>query len=372
MGIFTILSPFSDELRMTTFNMDTVVQKNIISKIFAFFTKRVVYHGIFWFLFLVTLMLRDDNQLGFGLSLILEIVTVFFYAVIVYFNLLYLVPNYLNDKNFLYYCLFLVLSVLVLIPIRVFIQYFLLSDFPIIQNGIVSTINVVFLVTFIVAGFSTILKIISDWVKYQRDRRELQTQNMQSELKFLKSQINPHFLFNTLNNLYALTLKKSDKAPEIVIKLSEMMRYMLYECNEKRVLLSKEVSYIRNYLDLERLRQGKNVNIDFKIKGHVTDQKIAPLMFIPFLENSFKHGLNNQISQGYVTINMEINEKTVDFFIENSKAEKLPAIEHRRSGGIGLVNVRRRLNLLYPNHYNLDIKDNPNTYTVNLKLDLNV
>ncbi len=193
---------------------------------------------------------------------------------------------------------------------------------------------------------------------------------MQSELKFLKSQINPHFLFNTLNNLYALTLKKSDKAPEIVIKLSEMMRYMLYECNEKRVLLSKEVSYIRNYLDLERLRQGPNVEINFDVVGNVADQKIAPLMFIPFLENSFKHGLNSQISKGFVNIKLEVNEQHVDFFIENSKAEKLPTIEHRRSGGIGLVNVRRRLNLLYPEHYDLDIKDNPTTYAVNLKLDL--
>ena len=249
-------------------------------------------------------------------------------------------------------------------------MYFLLTYFPEMQNALILNQSTIFLVTFIIAGTSTILKIISDWVRYQRDRRELQTQNMQSELKFLKSQINPHFLFNTLNNLYALTLKKSDKAPEIVIKLSEMMRYMLYECNEKKVLLSKEVSYIRNYLDLERLRQAKNFEIDFEVKGYVADQKIAPLMFIPFLENSFKHGLNNQISQGFVNIKMEVDEQSVDFYIENSKVEKLPAIEHRRSGGIGLVNVRRRLNLLYPNHYNLDIKDNPNTYVVNLKLDL--
>ena len=121
-----------------------------------------------------------------------------------------------------------------------------------------------------------------DWARQLRERQVLQTQTMQSELRFLKSQINPHFLFNTLNNLYALTLKKSDKAPEIVIKLSEMMRYMLYDCNEKRVPLSKEVKYIKNYLDLEGLRQGKNVTINFETEGSITDQKIAPLLFIPF------------------------------------------------------------------------------------------
>jgi two-component system, LytTR family, sensor kinase len=351
--------------------MDSIVQKNIASKIFAFLSKRIVYHTIFWLIFLGTLVGMDNKEeMSVAYSLLVEVINIFFFGVIVYFNLLFLIPRYLNDKSFLLYCFFLVFSILVLTPIKILILYFLLTDFPESQNSLIVNFHLIFLLTFIIAGSSTILKIISDWVRYQRDRRELQTQTMQSELKFLKSQINPHFLFNTLNNLYALTLKKSDKAPEIVIKLSEMMRYMLYECNEKRVLLSKEVSYIRNYLDLEKLRQAKNFEITFEVKGHITDQKIAPLMFIPFLENSFKHGLNNQISQGFVSIKMDVKEQSVDFFIENSKAEKLPAIEHRLSGGIGLVNVHRRLNLLYPDHYYLDIKDNPNTYVVNLKLDL--
>ncbi|MFT5168081.1 MAG: two-component system LytT family sensor kinase [Saprospiraceae bacterium] len=353
--------------------MASLVQKIIASKVYAFLSRRMVYHSIFWLIFLGTLVNMDNrDEMSVAYSFLVEIINTSFFALIVYFNLFYLIPRYLNDKSFLLYCLVLVFSILVLTPIKILILYFVLIDYPETQESLIVNFNLMFLLAFIIVGSSTILKIISDWVRYQRDRRELQTQTMQSELKFLKSQINPHFLFNTLNNLYALTLKKSDKAPEIVIKLSEMMRYMLYECNEKRVLLSKEVSYIRNYLDLERLRQAKNFEINFEVKGHVTDQKIAPLMFIPFLENSFKHGLNNQISQGFVAIKMEVNERSVDFFIENSKAEKLPAIEHRRSGGIGLVNVRRRLNLLYPNHYYLDIKDNPNTYTVNLKLDLDI
>ena len=217
---------------------------------------------------------------------------------------------------------------------------------------------------------STVVKIISDWVKHQRERTELQTQTMQSELRFLKSQINPHFLFNTLNNLYALTLKKSDKAPEIVIKLSEMMRYMLYECNEKRVPLSKEVNYIQNYLDLEALRQGKDVEINFEVYGNVGNQMIAPLMFIPFLENSFKHGLNHHINQGYVDIRLDVETADVRLRIENSKPDSVPLPEHPRSGGIGLVNVRRRLNILYPEQYELNIENEPNSYAVDLKLNL--
>ncbi len=350
--------------------MSTAISNNIVPRVFRLLTKRVVYHGLLWLLLLVILLMIDSGDLGFGFTLVIEIVNVLFFAVVVYINLLILIPRYLNDKKFLLYCVMLIMGVVLVTPIKLFVLYFLYAPFPRLQENLLTNQHLFFISTFIIAGSSTIFKIISDWIRYQRDRRDLQTQTMQSELKFLKSQINPHFLFNTLNNLYALTLKKSDKAPEIVIKLSEMMRYMLYECNERRVLLSKEISYIRNYLDLERLRQGKNVEIDFVVKGYVTDQKVAPLMFIPFLENSFKHGLNNQISHGFVTIEMEVGERQVQFMIENSKPERLPVMEHRRSGGIGLVNVRRRLNLLYPDHYTLQIMDNPNTYAVELAIDL--
>jgi len=166
---------------------------------------------------------------------------------------------------------------------------------------------------------------MNDWLESQREKKELQSQTLQSELKFLKSQINPHFLFNTLNSLYALTLKKSDQAPEIVLKLSEMMRYMLYECNEREVPLSKEINYLKNYLELEKIRQGKKMEINFAMDGEVGHQKIAPLMFIPFVENSFKHGISNQISAGYVNILLEINQNEVTVTIENSKTASVPS-----------------------------------------------
>ena len=240
------------------------------------------------------------------------------------------------------------------------------------QEQLMINQNFFFVSNFLVAGASTIVKITGDWVRHQRERKELQTQTMQSELRFLKSQINPHFLFNTLNSLYALTLKKSEKAPEIVLKLSEMMRYMLYECNERAVLLSKEINYLRNYLDLERLRQAEHVDIRLEVVGEVGRHKIAPLMFIPFVENCFKHGLNHHIEQGFVDIKMLIEDDTLHLYIENSKPESLPRpTTTRRSGGIGLVNVRRRLDLLYPDAYELDIQVQPKTYAVSLTLALN-
>ena len=350
--------------------MDTAVKRNIRARVLDFLNTWWVLHGLFWMTMLILLVVWDTNTQGLGFAITVEFINVLFYAVVVYFNLFYLIPNYLTEKGFLTYCGLLILSVIIVTPIKVFVLFFLFSFVPEIQQQLINYNHWYFLTTFLVAGGSTVFSIVSDWIKYQRDRKELQTQTMQSELKFLKSQINPHFLFNTLNNLYALTLKKSDKAPEIVIKLSEMMRYMLYECNEKSVLLSKEVHYLRNYLDLEKLRQGKKVDISFEVNGEVSDQQIAPLMFIPFLENSFKHGLNNQIASGFVKIIMTVKNSEIDFFIENSKPDSLPTQLHKRSGGIGLVNVRRRLNLLYPGNYTLDIRDNPNTYAINLNIQL--
>ncbi|MEM1322689.1 MAG: histidine kinase [Bacteroidota bacterium] len=350
--------------------MDAAIRRTIRARIYDFFTTRIVYHTLFWAAMLLTLIMLDGSSKGMTFKIVRESLNIGFYGVVVYFNLFYLIPNYLSEKKFLLYCVLLIISVILITPIKIFVFYVLFKSFGEELNILRADQYWYFLASFLIVGSSTVFKIISDWVRYQRDRKDLQTQTMQSELKFLKSQINPHFLFNTLNNLYALTLKKSDKAPEIVIKLSEMMRYMLYECNEKRVLLNKEVNYIRNYLDLERLRQGKNVEINFEVSGQVTTQKIAPLMFIPFLENSFKHGLNNQISHGFVNIFLEVADQQVRMYIENSKPDTLPQQSHKRSGGIGLVNVRRRLNLLYPNQHELTIKDNPKTYGVQLEIEL--
>lgn len=331
---------------------------------------RVAYHLVFWLAALLLLLYFDDSVSSSSARLFNELVNTGFYAVIVYFNLFYLIPNYLTRKRFGTYLVLLLLATFILTPLRVIFFYFRFQSEPHLQQGLLGNLDLYFVLTFTVGGLSTVLQIVTDWFRQLREKQELETQTMQSELRFLKSQINPHFLFNTLNNLYALTLKKSDKAPEIVIKLSEMMRYMLYECNEKRVPLKKEVNYLKNYLDLERLRQHDNIRINFHVEGQISDQQIAPLLLIPFLENSFKHGLNTQLKDGFVDIILLIDEKTVDFQIENSKGQTIASPDNRPSGGIGLVNVRRRLNLLYPDRYELRVSNNPNTFAVHLSIDL--
>lgn len=347
--------------------------RGYLNAVYRFFSQKKVYHTLFWTMLLLVLVANDLIMTDKTIAIAIEhgLIVVFVYALVVYLNLLYLIPNYLTKNQFWTYLGLLLLSILVITPIEALILYLIYSGNPEAQESVVINLNLYFIPPILIASGSTLFKIINDWVRDLREKQELEKRTMQSELRFLKSQINPHFLFNTLNSLYALTLKKSDNAPEIVIKLSEMMRYMLYECNEKQVLLSKEVNYLHNYLALEKLRQPKDIDIKFEVEGNVSHQMIAPLMFIPFLENSFKHGLSNNLSDGFVHIYLSVEGEDVLLRIENSKPEKLPMRDpKRKSGGIGLVNVKRRLNLLYPEQYSLNIEDNPKSYAIELGLKL--
>jgi len=355
--------PFNGCLNMKT--------RRLLDQIYRLLNRRAVYHTLFWMvLFGVMFGTGYQQGEGFWFTLSNELIWLLFFAVLVYFNLYYLIPNYLARHAFLYFGLLLVSCALVT-PIVVLTLYLKFYDRPLFRAGLIESQGSIFLGNFLVMLLSTALRVIMDWWRYQNEKQVLLTQTIQSELRFLKSQINPHFLFNTLNNLYALTLKKSDQAPEIVLKLSEIMRYMLYECNERRVLLTKEIQYIQNYLDLEKLRQPKEADIRFTTEGLISDQMVAPLLFVPFLENSFKHGLNHHLQGGgFVRLNLRVQGEDLEFSIENSKAENLPRQDHPRSGGIGLANVRQRLKILYPENHTLLVEDEPHRFVVTLMLKL--
>ena len=201
---------------------------------------------------------------------------------------------------------------------------------------------------------------------YQQTAKQLEKQKLEAELKLLKSQINPHFLFNTLNSLYVLALNNSQRTPAMIHKLSELMSYMLYESNQVEVLLEKEVEYIRNYIALEKIRYGDRIEITFNVNNHHDDLMIAPLLMLPFIENSFKHGVRNQLSNGWVFIELDIIDDEIVFKVENSKGGKLTEVQ----GGIGLSNVVKRLDYLYGDSYSLKIFDEQDTYMVVLKVGL--
>jgi two-component system, LytTR family, sensor kinase len=347
------------------------VTRTVLDRVYEFLSRRIVYHTLFWIVVYCALVALDFRQNGdFALAITNEMITLVFYMAIAYINLLYLIPN-LMARSVPIYLIMMVAACAVVTPIQVmalYIKFYGKIDF---QEALLEQQTSLLFGNISMALLSTVLRVIMDWWRYQQEKQELITRTMQSELRFLKSQINPHFLFNTLNNLYALTLKKSDQAPEIVLKLSEIMRYMLYECNEKQVLLSKEIHYMNNYLDLERLRLPKDAAVTFETRGRVADQMVAPLMFVPFVENSFKHGLNHHINGGgFVHIRLSVSGDDLEFQIENSKTEHLPQMAHPRSGGIGLANVRQRLHMLYPEAHELVIQNEPDRYIVTLHLSL--
>ncbi len=218
--------------------------------------------------------------------------------------------------------------------------------------------------------FFASVKLFEYWLADQKQNQELLQQKLESELKFLKSQIHPHFLFNTLNNLYALTLDKSDKAPEVVVKLSDLLSYMLYECNVPRVPLEKEINLLRDYLELEKMRYQSELKVDFDVQGRVNGKMIAPLLLIPFIENGFKHGLSKQIENPWINIHLEVEDYKLTFLVENNKPLVDKKDESGYSEGIGLKNVKRRLNLIYGDDYNLEVKDEHGVFNVLLELRL--
>jgi LytS/YehU family sensor histidine kinase len=187
-----------------------------------------------------------------------------------------------------------------------------------------------------------------------------------AELNFLKAQINPHFLFNTLNNLYYLAFTQSPNTTEVIAKLSQMMRYMIYDSNHSLVPLNKEIEYMQNYISLERLRLNNVIPIRFDVQGNPEEVRIAPLIFITFLENAFKHGVSNNKPDAWVNISVRLEGKDCIYQVENSKI----SLGGDAKSGIGLQNVRRRLELTYPGKYQLAINDQSDRYSIQLNLIL--
>jgi two-component system, LytTR family, sensor kinase len=216
----------------------------------------------------------------------------------------------------------------------------------------------------LLSGF---IKIAQEWFKTEKKRKELENQRLNAELAFLKSQVNPHFFFNTLNSIYALAHKKSDRTEEAILKLSEIMRYMIYESEVEVVSLTREVEYINHYIDLQKLRLSKNIDVQLNVSGETSGHTISPMLLIPFIENAFKHGIS-YTHKSYVHIQLIVNRNIIEFNITNSRHNK--AKSNDNDSGLGLENVTKRLNLLYAQKHSLHISESEKEYIVNLKIEL--
>lgn len=271
------------------------------------------------------------------------------------------IPNMIRNKNQrskLIPLLFLVLVPFLITSLFSFVTIAVGWEF---SHSI--TITYIIAITFSVLG--SFFRISENWIITEK----LAKQNLQSELALLKSQINPHFLFNTLNNIDSLIKSNKDKASEMLVKLSGIMRYMIYETNIDKVNLSNEINHIENYIDLQKIQFASTDFVSLSTEGKLNNILIAPMLFIPFVENAFKHCTNKAISNA-ISIKFSTENNIVNFKCVNVYDAKQPMSKDNASG-VGLNLVKRRLNLIYPGKYTLNIKNENNTYQVILSVDTN-
>lgn len=304
-----------------------------------------------------------------------------------YINYFFLAPRFLLKKKFTVY---LFLSLLSLVAMNIML-FNLIPDppvikiksmglgFPVSKEGFNmrkedfdfrirvwrSITTMPGLTYFLMGG---VFRLIVENVRKDELNNKILNKQKESELLQLRSQLSPHFLFNTLNSIYSLVRDKSIDAPHSIIALSELMRYMLYEANQDYVSLKSELNYIKNYISLQRLRTVDGKNIKLNISGDYGTKKIKPLIFITFIENAFKYGTNFK-GETYIEINFQIGDSTIHFFCKNLKGKGNGT--KNKDSGIGLENMKGRLELLYGNAYELNIDDSKDFFTVSLKLNLN-
>jgi len=329
---------------------------------------RIFQHVLFWSMSF--LILTNIFKVSAEIKRIDLIYTAIFHVpvfLIVYLNLRLLFPVFLEKgKYFLYGISVLVLTALgagfYIILFDSWIDYIFSGYYFIAYYGFFD-ISLYFVIYIFV---TSLLRLARGWFHLQ----EIEKEKTVAELKALKSQINPHFLFNSLNSIYSLARKNSSQVPEKVIQLSDLMRHIIYDSDVEFILLPKEIDMIRNYIELQNLRTPENEKIELEVTGEIEGKKVAPLIFLPFVENSFKHGLKSGAENPFVKIRIEVFENNLVFEIENSKG-KTTEIADSKYKGIGIENVKKRLGLIYPNQHSLNISDTENTFKVILQIKLN-
>jgi len=353
----------------------------------------IVVHILIWGVFGLAIFFYQPFLSGIDIPYqfwIKQIIVLGLLVVAFYINSLILVPRFLlKNHNQYYYFLIIVCMVVAIVFLTGWVDRALnlhqLFDAAFHKRGQEQALKhhgprqggrggVIDMLTIsvcaLVLGISTSMTTIQKWQKDKQEREELEKDKVTSELSFLKAQINPHFFFNTLNNIYALTQIDADVAGKAIHQLSRMMRYLLYDTQQGHTMLSQEVAFVKDYISLMQLRLTDVVKININIPINLKDLPLAPMIFLPFVENAFKHGVS-ATQQSHIDITIVQEDKILDLTVKNS-IMKDNSVSLDTNSGIGLVNTRRRLDLLYPGKYTLDVSElnADNEYTVHLTLDL--
>jgi len=324
-----------------------------------------IQHLVFWVL--------SVYAIGNYFSISNEIKLIdFFYAILfhipllflVYINLQVLMPSLLQRNKYLLYFMSLPFLLIATFGLHELTFELLLPLLPtefymvsFTDPEVLFTIFIIYLIT------SSLLRLSKSWYVLQQVEKE----KLNIELNSLKAQVNPHFLFNSLNSIYSQALSRSELTAETVLELSNLLRYMLYEVGDDLVPIEKEVEMLENYIELQKLRVEENAMVSFEVKGDLHGKEVAPLLVFPLVENAFKHGLKGDSNNAYVKIGLSVGEEEIIFDIRNNRGQ-VDDMEDGKYGGIGLENVKRRLELIYPNRYRLEIGDGENEFHVKLVL----
>lgn len=335
--------------------------------------KSVWFHIGFWIVYTTIFTIVEASYKGkYSEALAFELMNMPMRLIIVYLNYFILLPKLLLQGKTTKYFAYTILTLIVAGFIQRIVNYKLLSSFyaDMVDFGIwlpykfLQTSMIIASPLIFIIGVSVIWKV----AELQKRAKTLENEKLQSELKYLKSQINPHFLFNTLNNIYGLSLENSRRTPELILKLSDFLSFSLYESSQKFILLEKEINLLNDFIDLEKSRFGDRVEVEISIPDHIDQISIPPLILVPFVENAFKHSLKNETQIAHIFVKLELLNNQLIYEVKNSKPEA--ALEDFLPKGIGLENIKKRLDILYKDQYQLDIKDEERLYSIVLKITI--
>lgn len=342
--------------------MDSSAQRN----------RLIILHASFWAVYISFFVywissFQQLDEIDWSRVFIIAAIHMVCAATISYLNYFYFLPKFLFRKKIGLFIIVFCIALAGVVYARVMLERYYIETY-IHHHDYLFKVRFIVQITFSnlsIVLFVSLLRFAADWLDLQSTRKEIEKEKLTAELNFLKAQVNPHFLFNTLNNLYYLAYSKSENTTEVIEKLSGMMRYMIYDSNYPLVQLNKEIDYMQNYISLEKLRLNEKVKINFNIEGDTDSVRIAPLILITFLENAFKHGVSSTTNESWINASLNCQSGKLTFEVANKKAPKTT----EEKSGIGLQNVKRRLELSYPGQYILEVNDTPAEYRVRLAIN---
>jgi sensor histidine kinase YesM len=360
----------------------------IFSNAWKYRIRRHLVFWIFWGLFQGVLysFVASNSVFGYISQMPLSILESFIYLpahIFLAYSLMYFViPRYLLKQKYWYTAIVTIICFLltaffsssigafIIDPIRVALigDEYRLSEYRLVTRNIHLSMMAGLRGGLTVGGIAAAIKLMKHWYIKEQRNLQLQKENVESQLQLLKAQVHPHFLFNTLNNIYSYTQNTSPVASSLVTGLSDMLRFILYECNQPLVPLSKELKMISDYINLEQIRYGNKLDIHLDIPEQTNDLYIAPLLLLPLIENSFKHGASNILEQPWISLKITLDHRQMHMKLVNGKIKDKDENNGRK--GIGISNVKKRLELIYPEKHQLFITNDDEVFIVNLKLQL--